>query len=81
MSDYTPTTEEVRAAFRKGSRLGWNSRRGRLFDRWLEQVQAEVWDEGRNAFPVIYGEDHDVYCSEYECFCGIYVNPYREETE
>ena len=33
-----------------------------------------------NAEPVHY-EDHATYCSEYECFCDVYVNPYREETE
>ena len=69
MSDHIPTTEEVRAAFRKGSRLGWNSRRGRLFDRWLaehdREVKADVYDEALQDAEVL----------------PMLRNPYRKETE
>ena len=57
MSDYTPTTEEVRDAFaiRKWDNFQRNypnshdkterdAERER-FDRWLAQVKAEAWDE------------------------------------
>ena len=37
MSDYTPTTEEVR---------DHNNWLGEEFDRWLAEVKAEAWEEG-----------------------------------
>ena len=43
MSDYTPTTEEVRADY-CGT---WAFRNSRAeFDRWFAGVQAEAWKEG-----------------------------------
>ena len=49
MSDYTPTTEEVRLAY-------WNGRKFSLenhdinniaeFDRWLAEVKSQAWEEG-----------------------------------
>lgn len=69
-SPYTPTTEEVRPAFRKGSRIDWNSRRGRLFDRWLNEVKAQAWEEG-------YAQGSaDSYDSRLDA-----DNPYREGVE
>ena len=42
MSDYTPTTEEVR---RSWERPYWEPSRGKEFDRWLAEVKAQVWDD------------------------------------
>ena len=41
MSDYIPTTEEVRSYYR-----GSSATRGEDFDRWLAEVKAEAWEEG-----------------------------------
>ena len=39
MSDYTPTTEDVREAY-----ASWSDAYPE-FDRWLAEVKAQVWDE------------------------------------
>lgn len=77
---YVPTTMQIKRAFQ----YAWlkdkkRSQRlvNRMFNAWFLEVKARAWDEGRNALPV-YGEDHDVYCSEYECHCDLYTNPYRQ---
>ena len=48
MSAYTPTTEQVREwalhGFGDYKDLG-----GDWFDRWLQQVKAEAWEEGARA--------------------------------
>ena len=45
MSDYTPTTEEVRADY---CLLADVSKPRQLqFDRWLNEVKAQAWEEGR----------------------------------
>lgn len=48
MSEYTPTTDEVRASYSWDRVYGSDDRdESRIeFDRWLAQVKAEVWDEG-----------------------------------
>ena len=77
MSDYTPTTEEVRGAFVVGcdfsNHLGAGSddlsdASSPEFDRWLNEVKAQVWEEGWHTG----NKDSD----------GLQptVNPYREET-
>lgn len=47
MTDYTPTTEEVRQQW------GWNypdyDNEDVAFDRWLAEVKAEAWSEGFDA--------------------------------
>ncbi len=74
MTDYTPTTEEVRRGY------SWNQltnsygiNNGKEFDRWLDEVKAQALEVGyksgvRNTvFPDMYVLD---------------VNPYRQgETE
>ena len=47
MSEYTPTTEVIRHALAfPRERLGEpRPIKPEAFDRWLEQVKAEVWDE------------------------------------
>ena len=44
------------------------------FDRWLEQVKAEAWDEG-----FADGVNHDV--GDWENAPSIIKNPYRHEKE
>lgn len=78
MNDWTPTTERVREEHATRMAPHLDKARREAFDRWLEQVKAEAWDEG-------YGEQR-------EC-CGICpsgacpwdnnkngpTNPYRKE--
>jgi hypothetical protein len=50
VSDYTPTTEEVRNQY-SGFSTSNSNHTGQVylnfaeFDRWLEEVKAQVWDE------------------------------------
>lgn len=57
MSEYTPTTEEVREAivkhFMPSNR--YNTMSAVEFNRWLTQIKAEAWDEGFDA-----GIDHAI---------------------
>lgn len=70
MSEYTPTTEEVRDSYDYQFTLGMNDiSQIAEFDRWLAQVKAQVWDEGFDG-----GVDHCVLKQNV-------FNPYREETE
>ena len=51
MSDYTPTTEEVRAVYNSdefGNPAGLNDSCPE-FDRWLAEVKADAWEEGQLA--------------------------------
>lgn len=71
MTDYTPTTEEVAEIyFQSGYKTTPEQ-----FDRWLEQVKAEAWDEGvanvLESMKLAYGIDVNGYSP----------NPYREERE
>ena len=59
MSDYTPTTEEVRAAY-EGQLIKIGDNAYQLldeahakaeFDRWLAEVKAEAWQEGWDTKP------------------------------
>ena len=50
MSDYTPTTEQVREAFAVHGAWKATPTRGskvsnEAFDRWLAEVKAAAWDE------------------------------------
>ena len=61
VTDYTPTTEDVRGYYR-----GSSATRGDEFDRWLDEIKAQAWEEGYNAKWVeTYFED----------------NPYRQGEE
>lgn len=73
--EYTPTTEEVREAYldRKDfeDAVSFIERRGdevaaAEFDRWLNTVRAEAWDEGYDAAPMGGRPRQE--------------NPYRKET-
>jgi len=91
MSDWTPTTEVIRDAVTfPRERLGEpRPIKAAAFDRWLEQVKAEAWDEGHRTPQV--REAHDCQCGawyEGECACGrfgtgklITPNPYRQEQD
>lgn len=66
MSDYTPTTEEVRH--------GWKWRDDDEFDRWLAEelrkVMVQAWQEGCRWASDDYSDEFETY------------NPYRQgETE
>jgi hypothetical protein len=63
VSDYTPTTEEVRNLF------SWDNHEGEMnakagFDRWLAGVKAEAWDEGYVSSDDYYGEHDNPYQGE-----------------
>ena len=69
MSDYTPTTEEVRDDY---ALLADASRpRHMQFDRWLVEVKAQAWEEGYAA------GDSDAH-TENRLDSS---NPYRGETK
>lgn len=78
MSEYTPTTDEMRSMILEFGELIAVSRhepeyRDRLiteFDRWLAEVKAEAWDEG-------FTEGLGDGCSCDGCLKWV-SNPYRE---
>ena len=47
MSEYTPDTEEVKIKYRLASGNGFEA--PAEFDRWLNSIKAEAWDEGAKA--------------------------------
>lgn len=51
MSEYTPTTDEVRDSYRYSNQRPdiCGKDFGIEFDRWLEAVKAQAWDEGHSA--------------------------------
>ena len=77
MNDYTPPTEQVREIYaeirHESTRLGLNPHRAE-FDRWMEQVKAEAWDEGFTD-----GVNHDL--GDWDNAPSIINNPYRQETD
>jgi len=50
VSDYIPTTEEVRMYYKhpEGSKIAWFVTPVE-FDRWLAEVKAQAWEEGLEA--------------------------------
>ena len=74
MSDYTPTTEEIRDEYALGSFRceceDCRRPRAERFDRWLASVKAEAWDAGFAA-----GVNTDM--GDYEHPPEIRANPYR----
>ena len=67
MSDYTPTTEEVRNAVwllkHLDTPLALPDEAG--FDRWLAEVKAQTWEEG-------------LYAGAADSYFGYPDNPYRQ---
>ena len=49
MTNYTPTTNQVREQFTREEPppIGTVTEKSRAFDRWLEQGKAEAWEEGK----------------------------------
>ncbi len=69
MSDYTPTTEEVRDAFSWRDGVGGQSYEAD-FDRWLTEVKAQAWEKGYTQ------GNNDMYNGDYPT-----PNPYRQQTQ
>ena len=79
MTDYTPTTQEVRGKYatHQGARYRgqkYLDLRRAEFDRWLNEVKAEAWDEGFTD-----GINHDL--GDWDNAPAIIKNPYREEKD
>ena len=75
MSEYTPITDDVALAYIHAANGDtWVSGKARAlraeFDRWLKQVKAEAWDEGKE-----YGERRANREIPFQS------NPYLEDTE
>lgn len=49
MDDYTPTTEDVRESYTYLRGTIPTVEHAAEFDRWLNEVKAEAWEEGANA--------------------------------
>ena len=75
MSEYTPTTPEVASAYsmHQYGVLAYEGTQGRAeFDRWLNRIKADAWDEGHD----------DGQTNEHEFRPGRKItNPYREEAK
>ena len=69
MTEYTPTTEEVRNRYLSEVFPEDEAE----FDRWLAEVKAQAWDEGS-----VHGARKCLFAADLEP-CP--HNPYREETE
>ena len=70
MTDYTPTTEEVRDAFSDYNEDvdgGWYEAEAQFY-RWLAEVKAQAWEEG--------------FQGGYDSAMGVgnIPNPYRQES-
>lgn len=72
MSDYTPSTDEVREVY---ADAGYHAEMGDLaedFDHWLAKERAEAWDEGHRA-------GYQDRKSEGQFVRFVAVNPYRTD--
>lgn len=77
MSEYTPTTDEMRFAW--ADRVNKHDQEGaEEFDRWLAEVQREAaekaWDE-------CYYDTHEWYSTKDETLYTAPENPYRKDEE
>lgn len=75
MSDYTPTTEEVRRSHWLGTAMRSTDhlRENAAFNRWLAEVRADAWQDG--AYHIAGKDNELVHVADTE-------NPYRQgETE
>ena len=84
MTEYTPTTEEVRSLYESGAWLMTDRAPNKFdqkryegmfpgeFDRWLNEIRAEAWEEGaESAF----------YDPEIRDLVDYPENPYRNPAE
>lgn len=62
MTDYTPTTKEVRLDYAPAKTFPADAEE--QFDRWLAEVKAQAWEEG-----MLVGQDN---------YYGSPSNPYRQ---
>ena len=72
MSDYTPTTAEIRKNYWIGTAFSKDAMRTadkimeyEAFDRWLAEVKADAWEEG-------------MYAGKADDYFGDPDNPYRQ---
>lgn len=78
MSDWTPTTDEVLEDYRDARIMGDRDPDAEFY-RWLKQVQAEAWDEGRAA-PIKCCEKCPLGACPWDGTGTGPTNPYRQET-
>jgi hypothetical protein len=52
MSEWTPTTEQVRSHYVFNQSDRWDAERGEAFDRWIAAHDAEVLEEAADALHV-----------------------------
>lgn len=72
MSDWNPTTEDIRNDFaRDGMKYA------DMFDRWLAEVKAQAWDEGFDAGERDVFEHELTHWDDSDCI----QNPYRKENK
>ena len=86
MSEYTPTTEDVREDFAfpwSPDQIGDRTARVAAFDRWLSehdrQVAERAWEEGARWAAVEFGRD--AFVDESRVGLVPSDNPYRKEQE
>lgn len=71
MSDYTPTTEDIRAAYENRAAIGPPAmaadyeEAAAQFDRWLASVRAEAWDGGFRSGVAYQVDDNDAWRNPY----------------
>ena len=74
MSDYTPTTEEVRESYVLMQKCSAYPEPEAEFDRWLAEVKREVWDDAVNqVIATVRCDSEDV--------TWVNKNPYRQGEE
>lgn len=78
MSDWTPSTEQVRSHYVFNQSNQWDPERGEAFDRWLaeheRQVAEKAWDEGRESVAADMVRPLDESGMRHSS-----TNPYRKE--
>lgn len=69
MSDYTPTTEDVRDKFKRSSTRQFRKAYGEAFDRWLAahdaEVTAKALERGVDELGVYVGDEDGDYWTGY----------------
>ena len=74
MTDYTPTTEEIR--LRYSDSRHWGEELDAQFDRWLAEVKAQAWEKGYDA-----GLQRDQLSKSEFPYGTVNTNPYRKGEE
>lgn len=82
MTEYTPPTEQVREIYaeirHEGTGQGFKPHRAE-FDRWLNEIKAEAWDEGSRAEADRAWRQEDANAAGQWHLVPDPKNPYREE--